>query len=415
MTALSRLIKGVFGAALLSVLIAQGALGKDKVVGMSERVFEVLGEAQAALDLEDYAGARAILETSLERKASTYERAHMLNVIGYSWYEEDELDRALDVYAEALALEDLPQSMLVTLRLTMGQVNLVNEDYSEAEKHLRALLALPEQNIPSNEVLLAASLMGQERFADALPPLQRAIAAEEAGGNPPRENWLSMLASVYYETDDFGAMRDVIERLVLLYPREQYVMNLAALHGQLGDSEKQLALVESLLDDDRLEQPSNLRMIVSLYLGEELPYKAATLLDRELASGRIESTVSNLEMLSQAWYMSAETEKAIAPLAKAAELSESGDLYLRLARLHMDAYQWAEASAAATSAIDKGGLRQEGQAWLLGGMANVRLKKFANAREQFKEALQYEYTEKYADQWLKYASAEEQRIAATTN
>jgi hypothetical protein len=47
-------------------------------------------------------------------------------------------------------------------------------------------------------------------------------------------------------------MRDVVEKLVLLYPREQYVMNLAALHGQLGDSEKQLALVESLLDDERL-------------------------------------------------------------------------------------------------------------------------------------------------------------------
>jgi hypothetical protein len=40
---------------------------------------------------------------------------------------------------------------------------------------------------------------------------------------------------VYYEIDDYAAMRDVIEKLVLLYPREQYVMNLAALHGQLGD------------------------------------------------------------------------------------------------------------------------------------------------------------------------------------
>jgi hypothetical protein len=39
-------------------------------------------------------------------------------------------------------------------------------------------------------------------------------------------------------------MREVMERWCSLYPREQYVMNLAALHGQLGDSEKQLALME---------------------------------------------------------------------------------------------------------------------------------------------------------------------------
>jgi hypothetical protein len=59
-------------------------------------------------------------------------------------------------------------------------------------------------------------------------------------------------------------------------------------------------------------------MIVNLYLGEELPYKAATLLSRELERGRIESNVRNLELLSQAWYLSAETERAIEPLAKAA-------------------------------------------------------------------------------------------------
>ncbi|MFT7288451.1 MAG: hypothetical protein ACI87W_002572 [Halieaceae bacterium] len=90
-------------------------------------------------------------------------------------------------------------------------------------------------------------------------------------------------------------------------------MNLAALHGQLGESERQLALVESLLDDGRLTQPAHLKMIANLYLGEELPYKAATLMEAELASGRIESTVSNLELLSQAWYMSAETERSIKP------------------------------------------------------------------------------------------------------
>ena len=156
-------------------------------------------------------------------------------------------------------------------------------------------------------------------------------------------------------------------------------------------------------------------MIANLYLGESMPHKAATLLQQEMDAGRIESTLRNLELLSQAWYMSAEPDNAIAPLAKAAELSESGDLYLRLARLHMDAYRWQEAGDAARAALEKGGLRQEGQAWLLRGMAEVRLQQFTEARQRFRKAANYDDTRKYATQWLSYLNSEEARIAATGN
>jgi tetratricopeptide (TPR) repeat protein len=408
------MLQRVITALLLALCLAQVAAAKDRVLGMSERVFKIIGEAQAFVDAEDYTAAREVVDDALERRRlSTYERAHMLNIKGYTWYEQDDLDMAIATYEEALTLEDLPISMLITLNLTLGQVNLVAENYAESEKHLRALLALETQDTGSNKALLAASLMGQERFAEALTPLVDAIESEEAAGGTVRENWLSMLSSIYFELDDYPAMREVIEKLVVLYPREQYLMNLAALHGQLGESEKQLALIESLRDDERLERPTDLTMLVNLYLGAELPYEAASLLDSELANGRVESTVKNLELLSQAWYLSAETERAIAPLAEAAKMSESGEIYLRLARLHMDAYEWAEAEEAARAALDKGGLKEEGHAWLLRGMAHVRLKQFLEAQRHFKRAGKFDYTETYASQWLKYVDAEQARIAAT--
>jgi hypothetical protein len=38
-----------------------------------------------------------------------------------------------------------------------------------------------------------------------------------------------------------------------------------------------------------------------------------------------------------------------------------------------------------SAAIEKGGLRKEGQAWLLRGMAEVRLKQFHDARRAVRE------------------------------
>ncbi len=400
---------------IVAFLAASGtAPAKDRVHGISERVFKVLGEAQEFIDAKDYESAKKTLEDALERKTSTYERAQILNVLGYTWYEADDLERAREIYREALALEDLPESMLVSLHLTLGQVHLVDEQYAEAERYLTTLLGFEGQNTPSNRVLLAASYLGAERYQDALEPLSSAVSEIESTGDVPRENWLSMLSSVYYELDDMENMREVIEKLTLLYPREQYLMNLAALHGQLGDEEKQLALAESLLDDGRVSQPSQLTMLVNLFLGAGLPHKAAVLLERELDKGTLERNVTHLELLSQAWYMSAELDRAVEPLGAAAELSESGDLYLRLARLHMDAGRWEAAEVAAGAALDKGGLREEGQAWLLRGMADVRLKRFIGARSHFKQAADFDETEKYADQWLVYIEAEEARVASSS-
>ena len=400
---------------LLTIVAFPGNAAKEQVLGMSERAFKVLDQAQVFIDAGDYAGARGVLGAAMERRLSSYERAHMLNVTGYTWYEQNNLERALGSYREALTLEELPNSMLVTLRLSLGQLNLIKEDYSAAEEHLRELLLLADQDTASNRVLLAAALIGQERYEDALKPLRTAIDEKRAEGEVPPENWLSMLSSVYFELDDYPAMLAVVEQLAIHYTREQYLINLAALHGQLGDTGRQLALIESLLDKELLHQSTHLQMIANLYLGESMPHKAATLLQQEMDAGRIESTLRNLELLSQAWYMSAEPDNAIAPLAKAAELSESGDLYLRLARLHMDAYRWQEAGDAARAALEKGGLRQEGQAWLLRGMAEVRLQQFTEARQRFRKAANYDDTRKYATQWLSYLNSEEARIAATGN
>jgi tetratricopeptide (TPR) repeat protein len=181
-----------------------------------------------------------------------------------------------------------------------------------------------------------------------------------------------MLASIFYSLEDLEAMRTVVRELVEIYPREQYLMNLAALHGQLGDRQKQLALVEAMLDDDRIEQGRQLKMLASLFLAEELPHKAARVLDTGLTDGRIEADSQTLELLSQAWYLAQEFDRAIPPLERAAAMAETGELYMRLAGLHMDAYQWPEAESAAERALAAGGLKQEGRAWLIRGMAAAR-------------------------------------------
>jgi hypothetical protein len=95
-------------------------------------------------------------------------------------------------------------------------------------------------------------------------------------------------------------------------------------------------------------------------------------------------------------------------------MSDSGELYMRLAGLHMDAYEWDAADQAAGRALDRGGLSREGAAWLTRGMAKVRLNQLTESVDFFNRAARFEESRDYANQWLAYVVNEQKLLAVQT-
>ncbi len=394
------------------LLLSLAGIASARVEGMNQRVFEAIEKAQALAEAKDYDNALATLESMRKRNLTSYETAQILRHMGHVYYESDRFADSLAVHEEALAQPRLPDTMVATLLGSMGRLGLIQEDYDYAEARFKELLLMEDQNTPANRILLASTNLQQEKFAEARDLVRSAIEERsKEGGNPP-ENWLSALISAHYALEEYVEMREVLRRTIELYPRERYLINLAALHGQLGERQRQLALVESLLDDDRLSQEAHLRMLANLFLSEGLAYKAAVLLESEMERGRIATDGRTLEQLSQAWYMAHDLKKALPTLERAASVSKSGELYMRLAGLHMDLYQWEAAADAASKALDLGGLRREGSAWLLAGMARVRLKQYDEAASSFRRAAKFEDSREYSDQWLAYVASQQEMESA---
>ena len=123
-----------------------------------------------------------------------------------------------------------------------------------------------------------------------------------------------------------------------------------------------------------------------------------------LADGVVESNSENLELYANSLLHAREYSAAIQPLAEAAELSDSGDLYIRLAQVHLEVENWKKARLALQSAIEKGGLRDEGTAHLLLGISNFNEKRFLSARTAFLSAAEEEKTADSAGKWLKHVN-----------
>ena len=84
---------------------------------------------------------------------------------------------------------------------------------------------------------------------------------------------------------------------------------------------------------------------------------------------QLQSDEKAQELLGNCWIAAREYARAVTPLQRASELAESGDLYVRLAQVHVQLESWQRAGDALEKAIDKGKLGNPANAELLLGIA----------------------------------------------
>jgi tetratricopeptide (TPR) repeat protein len=120
-------------------------------------------------------------------------------------------------------------------------------------------------------------------------------------------------------------------------------------------------------------------------------------------------------MLSNSWIAAREYEAAVDPLERAASLSDDGELYVRLAQVHVQRENWDGATGALRKALEKGHLDQTGDAHLLMGIALYSDKKTSEARRWFASASDFESSAKEARVWLGHIDQELAAAAAASD
>ncbi len=106
------------------------------------------------------------------------------------------------------------------------------------------------------------------------------------------------------------------------------------------------------------------------------------------------------------WIASREYDRSFEPLQRAAELSEQGNLYIRLGQVHMQREEWGEAVGRFQRAIAKGELQNPGNAELLLGICYYHAHRVGRARSAFAGARKHDSTRKQADRWIAHIERE---------
>jgi len=404
----------------LSVFISSPVLAQNdkkkesrktkQTVAMSQPVYESLLEIQELVEIENFTEAQAKINSiQTRKKLSPYETAQIWNISGYSYYLQENYPKAIEAYENVLAQPELPEALQQSTLKTLAQLQFTIEDYPGALKMIRRLMAVVAEPAADVYMLLGQAHFQMQNYQEAISPITTAINMFKDQGRVPRENWLLLLRVCYWELKDFPNMLIVLEELIEAYPKDSYILTLAGVHSELGDTKKQLALVEALYEGGYVDGKQHSVNLANLYLLHGVPVKGAQVLAKELAAENIKADVRNLRLLSQAWYSAREDRKAIPPLKQAAEISDDGELYIRLAQSYINLEMWSEASESAKKGLSLGGLKRNDQANIMLGMALFNQKKFSQARRAFQAAGKDNRSKRASQQWIRYVNSEIRR------
>jgi tetratricopeptide (TPR) repeat protein len=198
-----------------------------------------------------------------------------------------------------------------------------------------------------------------------------------------------------------------LTRLIGMFPdKKLYWLQLSSVYGQLEQYPKSLAVMQIAYNNGLISNDSDARRLADLMLFNGVPYRCGQFLDEAISKKIIKTDSKLYEKQANCWIAAREYAKSIGPLSRAAELSDDGDLYVRLGEVQIQRSEWAGASAAFMQGINKGGLKDKGNAELMLGIALYNQKELSKAKSWFEKAKSFDKQRKTATGYLQLIEAQ---------
>ena len=357
-----------------------------RVPTISESIFKKLGEAQELMDAKEYGLAEQFLKDMLNRskKYNGNELGNIHNMLGYIAFLKEDFKGAIYAYEQVLAQgEDVTEGLEVTTLYTIAQLSFVVENYQDALDYMELWISKADNPGPEPRIFMGQVYYQMKDYPNALTQIQNGIKIAQERGTKVKENWWALVAFLYYEKEDFQGYTDTMKILVRDFPKRDYWIRLAGIYGQEGQERHQLNTLQAAYAGDYFETETDFTNLAGLLMQREAPYKAAKILRDGLDREVVKRSARNLQSYGQAWQLAQEVDEAIPVFEEAAELSDDGKIYERLAYLYMEDDQYKQCVTSAEGALDKGGLRKLQTMYIVKGMCEFNQNKLKTARKSF--------------------------------
>jgi tetratricopeptide (TPR) repeat protein len=404
----------VMVASLPGQTLAQASeCGKERgktSVALDEVTWNRLNDVYEDVGEELYDDAYEKLQKMNLRKHGDYLEAVLAQALAQVEWARSNYDAALMHFEKAVAVDALPDLTHFSLMYQIAQLYYMKERYDEAlDKLALWMCKVPEEKIIAGSYVLKASIYAQKQdWKNVIPAIETAISMSDE----PKEGWYQLKLASHFELEQFPKAAQTLEILIQSWPDKLvYWVQLSQIYYKLKMDDAALSVMALAYRRNMLEKQTDLMYLSNLYSNNDVPFKAAEVLQKGMEGGFVESSTGNWTMAADAWYAAEEMEYALAAYEKAGQASDDGEIDLRRAYILVDMERWSEASEALEAAFEKGGIndRKTGEAYVLQGMSEFNLGNYDKASTAWGRASKYPKVKKAAQQWMNYLREERAR------
>jgi tetratricopeptide (TPR) repeat protein len=358
-----------------------------------------LVDAVEALKKEDLKTAKAELGKLNPAKLSPYELSRVEQLYTAIFQSEGNYDEARVHLQKAIESGGLNDQELQQAKYQFAQFFIAQEKWKEGIDALKQWFATAEAPNSGAYYLLAVAYYQLEDFKSALEPAQKAVELSDK----PQESWLQLLLALRIEREEFKLAVPILKQLIEAAPgKKNYWVQLASVQAQLGSYEDAAVPLQIAYNGGMLTEARDIQRLAEVLVQISVPHRAALILEKGVQEKVIKDDDQKVqELLANCWIASRDFKKAIPPLQRAAELSPSGDAAVRLGEVYLQNEDWENAASAVKRGIDKGKIKNPGNANLLVGIALYSQKKPKEAKGWFERARGFDNTRQAADGWLR--------------
>jgi len=364
-----------------------------RVIADIQKAYNLLGEGKND-------AARALLEKALANtRATKYEQALALQGLSQIAYDEDDLAAAIDFNRRAVELDALDNRSQFNLIYQQAQLTLMEERYADSLAAINEWLKLSGKETGEALALKGNALYRLERYDEAISALNRAIQLSDK----PQGQWYQLLIASYTDAGRAAEAATMIEALLAKDPGHKGLAQQAAnLYLELDQHDKAAAVLRGAYDRGLLTTQDDLRGLWQLYAYIGQPDQAKAIIDEGIARGIVTPDWKVWKSLGDAYATVERWQDAVAAYNKASPGAPDGEVdFLRGQLMIQETGQVSEGKAAIQQAISRGGLKREGEAYILLGMAENELGNTDAAVAAYRKAATFESSRKMAESWLK--------------
>lgn len=354
--------------------------------------------------VDDIAGALVIL---LDIDASKdYDKAYVARFIAVMYAQKGEAIKSIQYLKQAVAPDILNEGDHGQALKLLGDLQMQEKQYKEALVNYTAWMDFTGQSDGNTWVKIGQIYSELKQLDKVIVPADKAIAAF---GDKHNQNPYVLKIQSYYERKMFNEAVDVLETVLQVFPENKtWWTQLGMFYLLIEDYERGLAVLDLSYKQGFLDKESQIKTLASLYSSNQIPVKAARILEKHIDSGLVKRDDKNLSSLANAWHAAQHIDKAAKYYGEVAKMTNDAKHFRKQGMLLKQDEQFKAAVTALNKALELGA-SGEGRIQMSIAESHFYLEQYKKAYAAIQKAMKDPKVRRAAKGWVSFIKDTAQR------